>query len=476
MSILNLLTKEKKIAGIEISDSFVRVVFFRVPQKATKGKNKQLVLIEEVLPGGIIDQGIVTDKIRFSKTLKNIWSKVNFDADYAIVAIPNDKIFSRIFSFPRTVQEYKLRETMDLVINYQLPMKADDIYLGWEHVSDSHLLKEILLSSIRKDIANSYIEAFEMAGIKILALESLLASIGRTIKLNPDNTTIFAKTTPASSTIFILKGTVLRFARVLPNDFLSANKLKAEIQNIKTSFEADAKEPIIEISLDDVTIRDEYAVPEISKLTPEARSKWLPALGALIRGEIPRGEDQLISLLPVGTKEAYAYQKATTFFRLIQNLTVGVSVFFVCAFIAVYAFIFVLSEIATRATTSFSIDAVSPELLAKENLINKVNTLTSASGNILATTPVWSALLENIEAHIIDGITISNFSAPSILDQMSLVGTARDRSTLNQFKKSLQDSESFTEVDLPLTNLEQKGDIPFSISFRLKNPSVLYYK
>jgi len=46
---------------------------------------------------------------------------------------------------------------------------------------------------------------------------------------------------------------------------------------------------------------------------------------------------------------------------------------------------------------------------------------------------------------------------------------------LNQFKKTFQESPMFFEVELPIANIEQKSEIPFSLSFRIKEPANLYY-
>ena len=154
---------------------------------------------------------------------------------------------------------------------------------------------------------------------------------------------------------------------------------------------------------------------------------------------------------------------------------IGVSIFFLLTFFASYLLIFSLYQTANKSN-NLSVSPVSPDMLQKEDWINNINSLTSASTSILSLTPTWDILLNEINSHVIDGIIISSFSSTSINDQMSIVGIARDRDVLNQFKKLLQDSTYLTSVDLPITNLEQKGDIPFSISFRLKDPSMLYYK
>ena len=482
MNILNLLTKEKHVAGIEISDSVVRIAFFR-PQKKKKlssiGKESvlqvhdELILIEEPIAANIIADGIVVDPELLGKTLKAIWAKANLDTDYAIVAIPDDAVYSRIFSFPKTVDGSRLSEAMRLAISFQLPIQTDDAYLDWESTAGTPSANEILLSVIPRSVVRGYITALDAAGIKTLALESHLASIARAIKLEPNVTTIFTKKTPDGATIFALKNGILRFSRTLPLQFVTENQIVSEANRVKTALETGAKDIIKEGNLLAAEIREDYA--KYSTFT-EPKSKWLVALGSAIRGKIEEGADNLISLLPIGTEEAYAYQKATAFVVLLRNITIGVAVFFVAAFLSAYLFMLSLSQSATRTVTTLSSTPISPDLIEKEARIKHINALAETGGAILAETPAWNIVLQELISRTIDGIVISNFSAPSITSKMSISGTAHNRSTLNQFKKSLQESTMLTEVELPTANLEQKENIPFSVSFRFKDPSILYYQ
>lgn len=474
MNFLNLLTKEKSVAGIEISDSVVRIAFSR-PHKKKMGEQKaqeELILIEEPIAANIIADGVVIDVDLLGKTLKNIWAKAKLGTDYAIVSIPDDKIYSRIFSFPKTVEGARLNEAMALAESFQLPIKTEEVYLDWERTAGTPVANEILLSTVPRAVVQGYIAALELAGIKTLALESQLASIARGVKSVPGHTTLFSKKTPDGATIFALKDGILRFSRTLPVRFVSENQIPSEMMRAKDALEAVSKEKVEEMDITDAVIRDDYAGR--SEFT-EPKSKWLVALGAAIRGKIPEGEDNLVSLLPVGTEEAYAYQKATTFINLLRNITIGVSIFFVVAFLSAYLFMLSLSQNANRTISILSASPVSPELLAEETRIEGVNALTKTTSSLLAETPLWSTVLREITNRTIDGIIISNFSAPSLMGNMSLSGVARDRRTLNQFKKSLQDADMFAGVDIPITNIEQKETIPFSASFHLKDPGTLYY-
>ncbi|MEK7459982.1 MAG: pilus assembly protein PilM [Patescibacteria group bacterium] len=474
MNILNLLTKEKRVAGIEISDSVVRIVFIRkYKDKLTRKNVEQLVFVEEPIAANIIVEGVVADRALLGKTLGSIWSKVALGTDYAIVSIPDDKVYSRIFSFHKTLSGERLSEAMRLAVSFQLPTKIDESYLDWEQLPSTPQGNEILLATIPRTVAQGYADALLDAGIKILALESHLASIARAVKLEPERTVLFTKKTPDGATVFALKNGTLRFSRTLPSRFLDESKISTEVHRIRTALAGELGVEIVEASILDAKIRDDYAN---KKGFSEPQSKWLIAIGAVIRGQIPEGEDNLISLLPVGTEEAYTYQKATTFIALIRNMIVGVSIFFIAAFLATYLFVLSLSQNANRTIATLSVSPASPEILDKEARVNRVNKLTEATQTLLSQTPIWSTVFDEVKARVISGINITNFSAPSITETMSLTGTAKDRVTLNLFKKSLQESPMFSEVNLPITNLEKRGDIPFTVSFRLKEPNSAFYK
>ena len=477
MNILNLLKNENRVAGIEISDSVGRVAFFRLQKKKrltskTSTEEGKLVLIEEPIAANIIQDGIIVDVDLLGKTLGSIWKKAALDTNYAIIAIPDDKIYSRIFSFPKSVAETRLAEAMRLAIGYQLPMKTDDVYLDWERTTGTAGTNEILLSTIPRAVAEGYVQALEQAGIKTLALESHLAAIARAIKLTHGEMTLFSKKTPDGTTIFALKDRILRFSRTFPLRFVPEEQIPNEIKKIKSALATDTNEHIMEQDLLDATVCDEYAAR--AEIT-DPKSKWLVALGAAIRSKIPEGSDNLISLLPVGTEEAYSYQRATTFIVVMRNLIISVSLFFIVAYLATYLFMFSLSKNTTERITTLSASAVPPELAEKEGQISDINSLTETSATFLAQMPVWSNVLTELVARTPEGITISMFSGPFFNEKFSLTGVATNRMTLNNYKKILQDSPMLSEVELPLTNLEQKGEVPFAISFRLKDPGALYY-
>jgi hypothetical protein len=482
MNIFNLLTKEKHVAGVEIDESVVRIAFFRPKKESvilpslhteaiTKEEN-ELILVEEVLPEGLVREGVVIDPEALGQALSTIWAKARLGTHYAIVAIPDDKIYSRIFTFPKALDEERIGEAMDLATSFQLPFEQAAIYSDWEIVGKTDTSSEVLFSAIPKEITQGFVTAFTLAGIKPLALESHLDSIARSIEGTQGIPVLYTKETETDASIFVVKDGYTRFSRAVPTRFVPKNKFKGEVEKIKASFESSGTTMAIQ-NIETAKIKADYL--QFEELS-ENKSVWFVALGAAIRGTLPEGNDNLISLLPVKMEEAYSYQKAVTFTILVRNMTMGVAVFFTASFLAMYFVMLSLSQTANRSMASLSATPTSSELLAQEAVIKNVNELTLTTTSILSQTPVWSLLLDEFSKRIIPGITINSFAAHSLTEEITVSGQAMNREVLNQFKKTLQDSPMFTDVQLPITNLEQKESIPFSLRFKIRDPSTLYYK
>jgi len=478
MNILNLLIKEKDTVGVEINDLVIRVAYFRNKKKFIKNNTeKEIVLIEEIIPKNIISNGVIKDKVLLTKTLRNIWSKEKIKDKYAIISIPEDKIYSNLFPFPKAVIGEQLKQAVTLAIDFQLPFKKDEVYVGWENDLDSNNSNEVVISAIPKNITNDYMTVLNNADIDILALESHIASIAHSIKLNKGETTLIIKENSESITLFVLKDNILKFSRTLPAFFLNDREaLKNEISKIKNSFENEYKEGVVELPLTEATIRDDYTKYLEANNSIGSASKWLISIGAAIRGEIPKDKDKMISLLPVGTVEAYKYQKIKTFIVLIRNISIGVSIFFLFAFLAIYFYIFSLSQTIKNVSSNVIVSPISKDMAEKEALIQRINSISTVGASILSSTVNWSILIDEINSRVISGITVFSFGATSVSEKVYISGIASNREILNKFKKTLQDSTYLTSVELPITNLEQKGDIPFSVTFMIKDPSMLYYK
>ncbi len=466
LSLSRIFTREEPIAGLEISESYLRLTLLEENEKTSE--IKAAFFVEEPLADGVIKDGAVADPAKLVAALQNMIKKTPVKVRYAIVSIPGNKVYSRIFSFPKTIQGQKLEESMKLTVGFQLPVKPEDVYLDWEKLESKSEQSEIFLAAIPKPVANAYIDALTSAGLNPVAIEFHPLSFARVIAAPENGAVLVTAPDTTSAAIYAIKDKMLRFARVLPYDFSAREKLGDEARKVKDFYEAEYGQIAKEISLREAEASDARIFPE----TQKENGKWLVSVGASARGALPRGHDDLVSLMPVGTEEAYEYHKAIIFSEFISNLAIGISVFFAAAFGIVWILMVSIRQRTFQQLENSSSLPIPSDAAALEEKAKNVNDLVGASKEALANAYAWSAALEEIKGLAGAGITVRNVSMPDFAGAITVSGTASNRDNLDAFKKSFGDSSFVAGVKFTPTNLNQTANVPFSVSFSLKDPTM----
>lgn len=483
MNFLSLFTREEQIAGLEINETFLRLALLKIAdekkeKKPTNNKNEEVkkspvvqiqFLIEEKLDPGTISNGIVQNKKSLVKSLQNIIKKSPVKIRYVIASIPADNVYSKIFSFPKTIGEERLEETMKLTVGFQLPVKPEEIYIDWEKTGENEA-NEVCLAAISKTTANPFIEALNEAKINPVAVEQHPLSIVRAADLEAGSSTLIKIAGEKTLGIFLSKNKTLRFSRILPEKLLNKKIIDEEIKKISDFYESENGAIKKSATIEELNPAEKLN----NQIKDENKSKWLISIGAGLRGLIPRSQDTLISLMPIGTEDAYEYQKAVVFSEFISTAVIGLSIFFSAAFIGVLILMSTIQQKTLRQMENLSSLPIPAEAAELEEKARQLNITIDAASKILKTTPRWSKAVEQLKNSAVQGITVSNFQMGSPSAVFNIAGTAQTRDQLNRFKKSLDDSELFANVNLPLSNLEQRENIPFSMSFKLKNPQDMY--
>ena len=96
----------------------------------------------------------------------------------------------------------------------------------------------------------------------------------------------------------------------------------------------------------------------------------------------------------------------------------------------------------------------------------QVNETTAALLKIQSGHLAWSNVFEKMNAATPEGVVISNFNTKDFV--VLLVGKAKSRDILLEFKNKLESTECFSEVNVPLSNLVLKEDVDFQIDFSVK--------
>lgn len=491
-NLLRFFTRDELIAGLEISDSFIRLAVLEtlLPDKNRKEKMVQARGIGELtLKNGIIQNGEVKDKKGLAEALKLLFQKVDKSVGYVAVSISGKKVYTKVYSFPKTVSNEKIEESMKINIDFQLPIKKEGVYFDWEKVEHEHR-NDAFFAAIPKSVIDKYNETLNEAGLKTVAIEFYGASIARSINLSDDQSVLVAIDSDEGLEVYIVKKFISKFNRFLPIKFFQGKKsFKEEVVKIINFFENENKSEV-SFFVSDGASTDEILNDKLSdKIIPKMKlenmidksfsvhedilrspEKWLIAVGVAMRGHISRSKDTYISLMPIGTEEAYEKQKAVSFVKFLSSLVIGLCAFFTFAFVGVLVMMMSIESGFNKRLGNLNRLPINVGGAALEQRAEKLNNLLVKAKVSLDAEPKWSAIITALKSQVIagSGIVINNFSISPAGDSISLSGVSKNKAILISFKKKLDESGLFSEIVLPQIGLFQVDSIPFSLAFKFK--------
>ena len=89
--------------------------------------------------------------------------------------------------------------------------------------------------------------------------------------------------------------------------------------------------------------------------------------------------------------------------------------------------------------------------------------------------PAWSAFFRTVMAPLTSDITITSFAADRLSPIVTLAGKAENLPALLTLEKSLETSNLFDRIDLPLSVFSQEGTITFSLPLKIKEHNKLLF-
>ena len=470
MNLTKFFTNEGNIAGLEINDSALRLVLLKIKKKE---RPKVKLSLEEILPDSDLSGGMIRNPEGFLKSLKKLLARAKPKIKFVIVSIPGDRIYAKVFSFPTGVAGEKLESSIKLATAFQLPKESGHIYLDWEKLPDQNR-NLVLVSIADRTLINNLVAPMEAAGLKVLAVEYHEMSLARALALPPEQAVLVLEKNSTGYIFSIIKNKTVRFLYSLPNERLKTN-LGNEVQRIRDYFE------IEDSPLDKIILLGAFSKEQINSLSsgknldiselPTTDTAPPVAFGAGLRGLIPRESDNLISLMESGTEEAYEQKKALTFADFLTKISLLVAAFFVFAYAATWLLVVRIEEDFNKQLTVIANQPDQGAAAGLENTLSEYNNRIGQTSGLVKEEISWSKLLTLISKAAPPGLTITNLGVTNPAAPITIVGVSSDRPTLKAFKKNLEESAYFKDVNLPQTNLEKRNDIPFMASFNIADPS-----
>ena len=499
MDPLRVILQEYPVAGLEIGERSLRLVLLalKTPEKQRVPKPKKekgaktaptqnvltpsrppappqstqpaiqiAALAEEALPEGVIGGGVIRKPELLVQALTRLRRRAQNASRYVIASVPADIIYTRVFTFPGTISGKRLEETMQLTAGFQLPKAPEEMYLDWEEAKSKRDEKAVLLAMAPRNIVDGYLKALDAAGFRTVALEHHLLSITRSLPKS-DDVMLFTVSEPSSMTVAILVAGEIRFMRTIPKTNAEGAELEKELEKIsefaEASFGPIARRLALpgEMTLPDIVTQD--------RRTRDHAAEWLASTGAALRGLLPRRDDTLVSILPVGTEEAYERQKMLAFAGLLANLTIGVTTVIAAGFLVVWSLLGFLQQQAIEQP-GLTV-ALSPETREALGRAERLNALLGLAAPLTESMPRYSTILAALGETVPSGIRLTEVRMASLEAEFQIGGNAADRTALTTFRDQLEESALFSGATLPLADISQRENIPFTLTVRLEDPS-----
>lgn len=248
----SLFGRSNQVLGIELTPERVNLVQIHKQRQGLKIKS----LITLPVPDGILSDGQIIDTPAMSEIIQQAVAESKTKASHVATCIPGRNAIVRLISVPSDLDNEELR---DLMLNHEASLylpypqeQADIDYQTLEHFIDEDGIDKVrvLLVATRKDITQTYLDAFEQAGLTVDTLEINSFALIRTIReqlqlLEPAEAAVLVDIEFDSTEIAIIINGVPQFSRTIPIGTYQLQAALSKDMNLPISRDMDMLESVI---------------------------------------------------------------------------------------------------------------------------------------------------------------------------------------------------------------------------------------
>lgn len=483
-NLAQLFKPVEKIVGIEITRGWL------IAARAERDKTGTLKTykIKTPLKAGVISGGAVKDQAALVAALKALMhaGRDVFSSANIILALPAETVFTDIMRFPPLARE-QIAESLALNLKSSaaFPLSADELYYDWQM---AHSLRpaeqEILIACAPRPYVRAYQEACEQAGLEPIVFEAPQASVARAVTNFAGKPGLIIRLLEEGVEFSFVVHGELRFARFVSlSDSLTARAdlaalIKDELFRTRTFLQAEYPEqqpeaavlisPLAQKKNIAADLSRELSIPvEQARLAEgaPADAAFAAAYGAALRGLIPREEDALVSVMPVGTEETYRSRQFLAYASLWSDIINATAVLMVVLFGTVSLWLAsVRATVETEAAHKETAAATQEQIGEFERLVLRFNAAAQELAALDERIFPWSGLLTNIANSLAyEGISVERITLAAPGAGISVSVTAQTRDAAIAFRKSLEGSGLYARVEMPFLSVIQRTNIQTNI-------------
>lgn len=494
MDLAQLFKPVEKIVGLEITQGYLLAVLCEEHKKRGFRVTKKMT----ALPAGAIADGMPKDKavltaalLHFVQTNRDI-----FKSKYVILSLPSARVFTDVMKFPPLAKE-QINESIALSLRSRalFPISPEELYYDWQPLAHHHdmLSEEVLVSFALRHTIDEYMDVCEQAGLAPLAFETPQMSLTRAIANFKEKPGLILRLLDEGVELSIVVSGDLHFSRfiAMPHDLKSLDEFKRfvkdEVFRTLSFFEVERPEATVSqcVLLSYFSQKGdiaEYLAKELSLTVEQTKlnrptelsDSWVAAYGAALRGLVPRDQDTIVSLMAVGTEEAYRVRRLRAYVSLWADIVNATAVLFVALFAgALFFFGYLERSTGTQLAPRGQAAGVHAEVDALTSNVSRFNSAVSQLAAVDARITHLSSRLARMQPTLEhDGITITNLSAqpPGNIITISILAKTRDGAL--SFRRSLETSGIYERVDMPFLSVIQLADIQTNITLTLASQTL----
>ncbi len=484
---LEKLSSKPQFDGLQISESALEYVFIGLDKPRT---------IALRLPPGIFKNNKLQEPNQFLESLNKLHQLAAPEEPERMLRVtlvlPSGSVYTQSFNIPN-VGEERIKETVALNLQMISPIPIADANMSAQLIAETPDRYDLLGAFTDKNTVNQLKDLLIQAHFAPISFEfpalALARLIRRSVKSNQKSVLVFQISSDGLD-FFILRNDYLHF-----NYFRSWQSIQGEERSISRSvFDEVTMEEVkkvINFSMsrfgdapgEALIIAPGFELEVVGlleknfgiKANPLVLSQVTPvfyvALGAALRGKMALEEEELkvINLGGESLAKTIHNEQVLEFISLWRNITVGVFVILLIAFISAASFLVAQSKSLTARLADFSSSGSQKELVdlnAKAAEFNNlVGTIKSVRGALLPWYELLSHLgdLANASKIKMKSLDVSSIGAP-----VNVFGAAPDFNTALNFKNALMADPVFTNVSLPITQIVIAADntASFNLSFQ----------
>lgn len=279
-------------------------------QLEKKGAVEKLVCLGEAknpLSAGALDAETALAKT--GEIIKKLMADLEIKTKFAVVALPENKVISRIVTFP-PIKESEINKALFYEVETFVPYPKEKIQLDYQIVEKTKEKILLFVVATQKETVARYEKLLKAVGLVPVALETTSSALARALAPNSHKPTMIVDLGAKDSTMIIVRGGSIYLTQVIGfggdaftravSISLGMDFFKAEEYKKTYGFQADKWENKIRSALIEVF---DHLAEEIKKGMLSFKEDWGEQVGLLILSgggaTMPGLSDELVKILGI---------------------------------------------------------------------------------------------------------------------------------------------------------------------------------